>query len=905
MPTLELLGRARELEELEARARRHRLVTVVGPGGVGKTALAKVAASRVGDSFPLGVRLVDLTRIEDDRAVPGALAAQLGFDSFDSLLSSPNDRPLLLVVDNCEHLLDAAAASIVRLLGACHQPTVVATSRSPLEIPGESVLSLAPLPMPSPTEDPATCPSVQLFLQRCRDAGAVVPDHDLAAVVELCRQLDGLPLALEIAAARARTMSIPEIAARLGDSVDVLDRPRFRGDPRHRSVADTIKWSYDLLDPGPAELFEQLAVFSGPFAATAARTVAGATDAGTSATGRFDTNLDELVHASLVSVDTGGPETRFRLFDTVRGFALDRLRSRDAFAAAHDRFVDHVVATTRQTVAGATSSWRPDLLRDLVDSFDDIAEALRWCNAHDTTARRAHMLCSVLWGIAHQGHADDIVELARETLTRWPDRSSRHAARALAVLATAEYVTGHPARAVTIAEAALAALAVPDVASVTLRRVLGQARRALGDLPGALDAFRTGSAIGSELGMPAMAAELDIAAALVVADEGDVERSLAILTDIVERATSAPSTITESWARTALAWVHVRVDPQAARPKIDHALMLAKQLDYPVAVAANLRSRAFAEILLDDLAAATATTLELLDDLLGRGALSNARLLADVAAVIAFRCGDPGWETLAATARALPITTIISAHYELVSLPATTAPVIARHDVIAVVRNVLAELTQRPAENTVLAAPTTASTPEPSAPVAVTDPAVPDQTTEDASIRRRGDVGEITFAGRSVSLRTTKGLNDLIRLIAAAGRELHCLDLADAGVEQGSTGDVIDATARQEYEQRIRDLQAELAEAEADNDYARAYRYQIELDTILDHLTAALGQGNRTRRAADNAERARTAVTHRLRATIRQLAKTHPALGRHLTHAINTGFYCSYRPENPTTWLIE
>ena len=144
-----------------------------------------------------------------------------------------------------------------------------------------------------------------------------------------------------------------------------------------------------------------------------------------------------------------------------------------------------------------------------------------------------------------------------------------------------------------------------------------------------------------------------------------------------------------------------------------------------------------------------------------------------------------------------------------------------------------------------------------------------------------------------------------MRLIQADGREIHCLDLVGVTVEESSTGEMIDAEARRNYEQRIRDLQAEIDEAEANSDYARAYRHQTELDTLIDHLAAALGHGNRTRRAAGSAERARSAVTHRLRTTIRQLGRAHSLLGRHLTHAVNTGTYCSYRPEQPIVWRIE
>ncbi len=372
---------------------RNRLVTVVGPGGVGKTALARAAAERLASRYAMGVRVVDLTHVDDEAVVPGTIADHLGFDSFDALLSSPNDRPVLLLVDNCEHLLDAVAAAVVQVLGACNQPTVIATSRAPLEVPGESIVSLAPLPVPHGDGDPRACPAVQLLLERCRDTGANVDDEDLPVVVDLCRRLDGLPLTIEIAAARTRTMGLAEIAARLADSVDVLDRPRFRGDPRHRSVADTIRWSYDLLAPQQAQLLEQLGVFAGPFTAASARAIVPHDRAGT-----VDADLEELVNVSLVVVDAGGPETHYRLLDTVRRFMLDQLRRHDTLAATYDRFVDHVVEAVQRTVAGSAATWRPSVVAELVAKFHDIAEALRWCIAHDTSPKRAYRLCAILLG---------------------------------------------------------------------------------------------------------------------------------------------------------------------------------------------------------------------------------------------------------------------------------------------------------------------------------------------------------------------------------------------------------------------------------------------------------------------------------------------------------------------------
>jgi hypothetical protein len=213
------------------------------------------------------------------------------------------------------------------------------------------------------------------------------------------------------------------------------------------------------------------------------------------------------------------------------------------------------------------------------------------------------------------------------------------------------------------------------------------------------------------------------------------------------------------------------------------------------------------------------------------------------------------------------------------------APVIGRHEVIARVRTVLEELAASGGAR------------------AIGHEADPGPMTA-GWIDRRGETCEIGFAGRMVSVRSSKGLEDLVRLIAADGQEVHCLDLAGAGVEEASTGPVLDDTARRDYERRIRELQEELEEAEHDHDLARAYKSQVELDALIDHLTAALGTGGKTRTAGGTVERARSAVTHRIRAAIRQLDKLNPNLGRHLRHAINTGTYCSYRPEHPTTWRI-
>jgi hypothetical protein len=185
------------------------------------------------------------------------------------------------------------------------------------------------------------------------------------------------------------------------------------------------------------------------------------------------------------------------------------------------------------------------------------------------------------------------------------------------------------------------------------------------------------------------------------------------------------------------------------------------------------------------------------------------------------------------------------------------------------------------------------------------EPIAPDAGSAPADVGefvRSGDVWDVRFAGVAVLVKASKGMDDLAVLLARPGREVHCVELAGAAVDEAGTGEVIDAAARRSYEARVRELQTDIDEAEDNHDLARAERARLELDALVDHLTAALGLGSRTRHQGGTASRARSAVTHRVRAAIRRIAEVHPALGRHLEVSVTTGTYCSYRPERPVAW---
>jgi hypothetical protein len=173
------------------------------------------------------------------------------------------------------------------------------------------------------------------------------------------------------------------------------------------------------------------------------------------------------------------------------------------------------------------------------------------------------------------------------------------------------------------------------------------------------------------------------------------------------------------------------------------------------------------------------------------------------------------------------------------------------------------------------------------------------------TFRPIGDVWEVEFDGKTVTMRATKGMTDLARLLRFPDDEVHCLELVGGAVDQPDTGPVLDASARRAYEARVRELQADIDEADAHNDRGRAERARAELDALVDELTAALGIGGRARRTGSSSERARSAVTQRLRATIKRIDAVHPPLGRHLDTAVRTGVFCSYRPEQPVAWTLD
>ena len=875
-----LIAREAELAELDDRLRRHRLVTIVGPGGIGKTTLARAAATAALPRFELGVGTVDLTRIDESADIDGFIASQLGFPDFRSMTDSPDHRPLLVVVDNCEHVIEAAADAIDTMISSCLSFTILCTSRTPLDLSDEAIVSLPPLDVPPPDLDDPSAASMRMLTERVVDLGGRFTDDDVGAAAEICRRLDGIPLALELAAAHARTLPLGRVLDRLDARPADLDRRSFRGRSAHRSVVAAVEWSLQLLDDDTRRSFERLAVVNGPFDDAMAQTVVGDDPR------PIDDLLDELVAASLLAADTSATDTLYRMLRPVRAVALDRLgRDDDAVREVESRIADHVVGRAAAVLLSSESDWADQLPR-LIDGYDAMIAAQRWMLEHDDEPDRSLVLLAVFWAVVQQLHRAEVAEVGERVLERWPDPTAPFWVDAAATVATCYQLLGRLDEAVALATSALEHADGSTFAPVTLRRALAQASRRMGRPEEARRWFAEGASLADE-NVAGLAMVLRVDEAIMLAELGDTDHAARVLDAIADEASRTGATVNRAWARcgrAAVAW-HA-ADPTAAE-RARAAIAESRSIGYAAGELYSLRLLGAVLIDAGEFAAAASAVLELQDGLLERRAALDARAVLDHAARLLELHGDVDWADLAATASRLDTTSTLTARDAagIIERGSTAGRDLGVRDALRLCRERL----------TALASATAAPTAEAAAAPAADGP----------TLRCEGDVWRWTFDGGSVTTKTSKGVVDLARLLERPGQEVSALDLsgsikmADAGIE------TLDSRARREIEDRIRELRADIDEAEDHHDLARAERSTAEMDRLVDELTSALGLGGRARRTGSDGERARSAVTQRIRATIRRIDELHPKLGAHLSLAVETGTFCAYRPVEPVVWTVE
>jgi predicted ATPase/DNA-binding SARP family transcriptional activator len=389
------IGRTEEIAEVAKLLDTSRLVTLTGPGGIGKTRLATEVADRTLFHYPDGVWWVDLAAVTDPDMVVAGLANALGVTAqaetplLDSLIHSLGHRVVLLVVDNCEHLATTTAEVIGQVLREAEGVRVLATSRVPLRVSGEVLWAVPALSTPLTSgldmADVRLADAVNLFVERATtvERTFALSDGNVDAVVEICRRLDGIPLAIEMAAARARVLTPAQISASLDDRFSVLTRGESDPDPRHATLQAALDWSYDLLDPELQRIFDRLAVFAGAFDLQAAGAVA-------LHEGDSSPVLDAISHlvdASILTTVGGQPQRRYRLLETLREYGMRHLTARGDEDNARESHADYFLGLAEQAGAEIVTPGFTSWISRLQGSYDDLQAALAWSMARHSRAR--------------------------------------------------------------------------------------------------------------------------------------------------------------------------------------------------------------------------------------------------------------------------------------------------------------------------------------------------------------------------------------------------------------------------------------------------------------------------------------------------------------------------------------
>ena len=577
-PVTSFVGRRDETETVSGLLTPGRLVTLTGPGGVGKTRLALHAAAAAVERHPDGVWWCELAPTDAD-ALGHTIADVLGTQPqpgrsiVEAIVGALAGRELLLVLDNCEHVVEASARLVEQVLRSCPSATVLATSREPLAAEGEQVWQVPPLPLPSDHAGDEA-PTVRLFADRANAhrADFSADEETVDAVAEICRQLDGLPLAIELAAALVPALEPPEIARRLGQRFGLLTHGP-RTDPRHRSLVAVVEWSYGLLDTDEQRLFDRLAVFAGGFTLAAAEGVCADEQLPSD---RVAGLLAGLVNRSMVEVDRRSTSTRYRLLETLRHYAVDRLtRGGDAPAlwARHAAWFVDLAERADTDVRGPGEAAAVALLEV---ELANLRAAHRWAVAHGD-ADTALRLASALYVFAAWRLRDEVFDWAEEAAGLPSAAGHGLQPEVWGVIARGLSNRGELDRARELAERALAA--APDAADPRRLAALDSLEAVAlyeGRLADCRDHAREALALAHRHGdgYHGLQARLHDALALIYGD--DREAGLEVARALRADAESLGNPHHRAWSRYVLAEALGDDDPDGALELLAEALALAE-----------------------------------------------------------------------------------------------------------------------------------------------------------------------------------------------------------------------------------------------------------------------------------------------------------------------------------------
>ncbi len=427
-PLTSFVGREAEARDLAAALTEHRLVTAIGPGGVGKTRLAIRVAHDVAESFPDGIWFVDLVAVTDPGLVALALAQALGLresqsTSIEDVMTGwVASRRVLLILDNCEHVLEGVGVLVERLLAPCPSLTVLATSRARLLLPFERAFPVPGLSV-TPTGD-APGDAVELFLSRAKAGGTEVAELDLPRVVALCRGLDGMALAIELAAARLPSLGLDGLEEGLADRLPLLTGGS-RLDDRHRSLRSALDWSYALLDEPDRALLRRVSVFAGPFAARSAAEVLGGWEP--IDPDLVPSQLAGLADQSLLVTTSSRGETRYRALETIRQYGAALVEDAGETAEARARHLAWILAAARRMLPPVMDGpegdeWRADFDVISVEARQALPRARYVAEQRDTAYHVSLLLAELSFARGRPGESQRRYELAAHLA---PDDAAR------------------------------------------------------------------------------------------------------------------------------------------------------------------------------------------------------------------------------------------------------------------------------------------------------------------------------------------------------------------------------------------------------------------------------------------------------------------------------------------------
>lgn len=899
--TTSFIGREHDRTSTKRSLTEHRVTTIVGVGGAGKTRLVLEVTRDVANSYPDGAFFVALANIDRGALVAEAVTLALGVrhdgDAAAALEAFLGTGTALLVLDNCEHVVADAATLVGRLVAVCDDLTVLTTSREALRVPGEAVHPLPPMAAPPAEATPEEVlgyDAARLYVDRASDANPafVLRAEDAPWIASICRRLDGIPLAIELAAARARVLTPRETDARLGERFAVLrsrDEPAVR---HHRTLREAIAWSVDLLSEDERVLFPRLGIFGGSFDLDAVEEICG-----TEPLDRVDALdlMERLVERSLVVVDQASGVTRFRLLESIGAYARDLLQTSGEEDALARRHLDRFARLTSEVYEAARTDRQNEAYDRLEREHDNVRAALDRCvRSTPDDERLLRILSDIHEFWRARGHVAEGRARLAEALDRWRGPPTADLAACwigAGVLAQAHADLEGALRRYERSLEVARAIGDPNAIGNALKDI-GNIHGYLGQLDAmrdvteqALALFRTTGHLGGigatlvNLGNVAFFDErYDDAKALyeeavpllrVRDDQRGVARAVGNLAEV--------------------AWQ--RGDTDGARRMHEEALAIHRALGERGFIAEALRN--YGAFLCDIGDADTGFAL-LRQGLADAAALQARETIAQCLMSLAVAEGQRPERSamLAAVARA----TWASVHgvpqplEEQLLAAAEAAARVALGD--GAFERETARGRAMPLEGAV-----------------AFGLAIPEEDPNIVTFTLEGEAWTIQRGDRAVRLRDVKGLRYLHALVGSPRAEIAALALAAGSADtaaDATIGPVLDDEAKAAYRARLRDLSETLSEAEEWNDVRRAEAARVEVQTLERELARAVGLGGRDRLVGSSAERARQTVTKAIKAAVERIGRHDPELAAHLEATVRTGISCSYEPPDPDpfTWRL-